>query len=118
MPEPLAPSSSQPAAISSAVGKVVADWVGRGPDSVRTVVQGEMVACVLRGTFTRAELSMIAAGEGEAIRAMRLRYQQTMREELVSVVTTITGREVEAFLSDHDIESDVAVETFILAAAP
>ena len=45
---------------------------------------------------------------------MRRRYQGTMRDELVAVVTEQTGRKVEAFLSDNVIDPDVAVEFFVL----
>ncbi|MDQ3164345.1 MAG: hypothetical protein M3Q92_16235 [Actinomycetota bacterium] len=39
-----------------------------------------------------------------------------MREDLVAAVEKLTGRHVEAFLSDNLHEPDVAVEIFLLSA--
>ena len=45
---------------------------------------------------------------------MRRAFQNTMREELIAAVERLTGRSVEAFLSDNLHEPDVAVEIFLL----
>jgi len=47
---------------------------------------------------------------------MRRAFQETMREDLVAAVEKLTGRHVEAFLSDNLHEPDVAVEIFLLSA--
>ena len=109
---------SMTAQISDGVGRVVADFVGRGPTSVRTMILGDLVVSVMRETFTRAERTLVDEGQGEFVRDMRLRFQQAMREDLIAVVTDATGREVEAFLSDHHLHPDIAVETFILHPEP
>ena len=113
-PQDHAGTRSASAQISDGIVKVMAEFVGRGPTNVRTTIQGDLVACVLRDTFTKAERRLIEEGDEAFVRDMRLRFQQAMREELVEVVTRATGRPVEAFLSDHHVEPDVAVETFIL----
>jgi uncharacterized protein YbcI len=46
---------------------------------------------------------------------MRRAFQNTMREELVATVEALTGRKVEAFLSDNLYEPDVAVEIFLMS---
>ena len=66
-------------------------------------------------TFTRAEKTLVARGEGEAIQHIRRRFQQQMAEDFTSIVEQVTGRKVRAFLSETDIEQDVSVETFLLA---
>jgi uncharacterized protein YbcI len=45
---------------------------------------------------------------------VRKAYQSTMRDDLVAGVEQITARKVTAFLSDNHIDSDIAVDTFIL----
>ncbi len=112
------PAQSANARISDGIGRVVADHVGRGPDQVRTFIHDDVVVCLMRGTFTKSERKLVGAGEGDFVKDMRLRFQQTMREELVAVVVEVTGRRVEAFLSDHSIEPDIAVETFVLVVEP
>ncbi len=110
-------TQSASARISDAIGRVVADYVGRGPTSVRTTIMSDLVVSVMRGTFTKAEQTLLDNGQGAFVRDMRLRFQQTMREDLIAAVSEVTGREVEAFLSDHHLDPDIAVETFILHAA-
>ena len=45
---------------------------------------------------------------------MRRAFQNTMRDDLIAAVERLTGRIVEAFLSDNLHEPDVAVEIFLL----
>ena len=45
---------------------------------------------------------------------MRRAFQQTMRDELISAVEQLSGRVVDAFLSDNLYEPDIAVEIFLL----
>lgn len=105
------------ARIGDAVGRVVAEHVGRGPTSIRTTMQGDVVVCIMRDTFTKSERKLVEGGDGAFVKDMRLRFQQTMRDELVAIVTEATGQQVDAFLSDHQIEPDVAAEVFVLAPA-
>lgn len=102
------------AAISEGIGRVVAEFIGRGPTNIRTTVVGDLVVCVMRDTFTKAERTLVERDQGAFVKDMRLRFQETMAQELTDVVVKITGREVEAFLSDHSVVPDIAVETFIL----
>jgi uncharacterized protein YbcI len=45
---------------------------------------------------------------------MRRTYQETLRSELVDVVQEVLGRSVLAFMSDHHLDPDMAVEVFVL----
>ena len=45
---------------------------------------------------------------------MRRTYQETMRDDFVALVEDVVGRKVIAFLSDHHIDPDIAVEMFVL----
>lgn len=45
---------------------------------------------------------------------MRRAFQDMMREDLVDAVQQLTGRTVNAFLSDNLHEPDVAVEIFLM----
>lgn len=105
------------AAISDGVNRVVVDYVGRGANRIRTTIVDDMVITVMRDTFIKAERKLLDTGQGGVVRDLRLRFQQTMREDLTAVVTSVTGRRVEAFLSDHHLDPDIAVETFLLFPA-
>jgi uncharacterized protein YbcI len=101
-------------AISNALIRLVRDYTGRGPTQAHTTISENHVIVVLRDTLLKAERSLADDGEGEAVIAMRRRFQSTMKEDLVAAVAEHTGREIEAFLSDNHIDPDIAVEVFIL----
>jgi uncharacterized protein YbcI len=64
--------------------------------------------------MTRAEQSLVASGEGEAVLAMRRAAQRTMAEEMTAAVEGLTNRKVVAFMCDNHLDPDMAVEVFIL----
>ena len=102
-------------AISQGVVRLMREYTGRGPTHAQTTITDSLVIVVLRDTLLKAERSLVQDGQAEAVMWMRRRFQATMREELISLVTEQTGRAVEAFMSDNAIEPDVAVELFMLA---
>jgi uncharacterized protein YbcI len=69
----------------------------------------------MRDTLTRAERSLVRAGKGETVRSLRHEFQQTMRDDMVAAVETLTQRKVIAFMSDNHIDPDVGIEAFVLA---
>jgi uncharacterized protein YbcI len=72
------------------------------------------VFVVLQDTLTRGELTLVAAGESEAVLDLRRRWQRVMRESCSRKVEQLTGRKVIGFMSDNHIDPDIAVEVFIL----
>jgi uncharacterized protein YbcI len=103
------------ATISREVVRLHAEYYGKGPTKARTYILEDLVVVVLEETFTRAEKTLAARGEGDAIQHIRRRFQQQMADSFTSVVEQATGRSVRAFLSETNIEQDVSVETFLLA---
>ena len=108
------PAGSVAAAISNAVVRLLAEYTGRGPTKARTYINDDYVAVVLQDTLTRGERSLARDGRVELVLSNRKAYQQTMRDDLVSVVEQLTGRTVLAFLSDNHMNPDIAVESFVL----
>ncbi len=111
----LAQAGQQAAAISNFVVRLLSEYTGRGPTKARTHLSDDLVVVVLQDTLTKGERSLVRDGRGELVLHTRRAYQGTMREELISGVQELTGRRVQAFLSDNHIDPDVAVETFVLA---
>jgi uncharacterized protein YbcI len=101
-------------AISNAVVATFKDYIGKGPTRARTYISDNMVVCLLEDTRTRAESSLIDAGEVDSVMATRKKFQDTMRHRLVADVERITRRKVVAFMSDSHLEPDFASETFVL----
>jgi uncharacterized protein YbcI len=101
-------------AISDALVRVSADFIGRGPTRAKTYINGDVVFCVMEDTLTRGERSLMADGDGEAVRQMRRRFQDAMRRQVCTAVEALTERKVMSFLSDNDIDAETAIEVFIL----
>lgn len=72
-------------AISNALVRLLRDYTGRGPTQAYTTITDSHVIVVLRDALLK-----------------------------VAAIEENTGREVLAFLSDHHIDPDIAVEVFIL----
>ena len=105
-------------AISNAVVRLLRDYTGRGPTQAYTTITDSHVLIVLRDTLLKGERILVNDGHVDAVIAMRRRFQQTMREDLIAAVVEHTGREVVAFLSDHHVDPDIAAEVFILKPRP
>ncbi len=57
---------------------------------------------------------MLAAGEHERLRDLRMHFQYLGEDAFVGTVERITGRTVRAFVSGMDTKRDVASELFYL----
>ena len=90
------------------------EYYGKGPTKAKAYVMEDLVAVVLEETFTKAERTLVERGETDAIQEIRRRFQQRMAVEFTAIVEQATGRSVRAFLSETNLEADVAVEIFLL----
>jgi uncharacterized protein YbcI len=88
---------------------------GKGPTRVRAYYQGDVVTCVLRDGFTRADRTLIEAGRADTVLTHRRELQEAVRSEFISAVAGITGREVIGFFSASQPEPEIEVEVFVLA---
>lgn len=100
--------------ISNALSRDHRAYFGRGPDTVRTVIQKGHVISFLEGIYTPLERSLLDADKHDLVMEARLAYQQIRREDFTSIVETTTGRTVRAFLSQNHVAPDIAVEIFVL----
>ncbi len=103
-------------AISNAVVGVHREHYGRGAETVRTLIQGDCVVCVLEGIYTTGEKTLIAANNFGAVREGRQTFQDAMRDTFVGEVEGLTGRDVVAFFSAISPDPDMGIEVFVLAA--
>jgi uncharacterized protein YbcI len=101
--------------LSREIVQLHARLYGRGPTKARSYLQDDYAICVLEEIFTRAERTLIEAGSGEHVRRTREKFQEAVREEFVELVERITARKVKVFLSQVDIEANLALEFFLLA---
>jgi uncharacterized protein YbcI len=109
-----APGRSVAAAISNAVVGLMHGYTGRGPTRARTTIGPDMITVTLRDSLTKAERTLADNGYAVEVLAQRRLMQHTMRDDMITAVETLTGRTVEAFLTDNLHVPDIAVEVFLL----
>ena len=100
--------------ISRAMVALFKEATGRGPNRARTYIEDSIVVTILYDTMTKAEKTLKAEHREDTVRDLRRIFQGTFREDAIHLVEEITGRKVLAFLSDHAVEPDYAIEAFVL----
>jgi uncharacterized protein YbcI len=102
-------------ALANAMTRLYKDLFGRGPTKVRASFAGpDTVIVTLENTFTQAERNMVAMGEHQRLRDVRLFFQHSSEGELKRPVEEILGRRVRGFISGIDTHQDIAVEVYVL----
>jgi uncharacterized protein YbcI len=99
--------------VSREIVRVHARLYGRGPTRAKTFLGNDYALCILEDVFTRAEETLIGAGNAAQVQSTRLAFQDAVEGEFTSIVEGVTGRRVRAFVSQVHIEADLAVELFL-----
>jgi uncharacterized protein YbcI len=102
------------AALANELGKLIADFTGRGATRSRAFLYQDLVVCVLEDGATRAEANLVAAGRDDLVRLQRDALQRAMQPILVEAVERLTGRTVKSFISGMSTLGEDAVELFVL----
>jgi uncharacterized protein YbcI len=102
------------AAISTAIVQALRQRTGRGPTRARTTLGENLVVCILAATLTTGEHSLVANGDGELVLRVRRAYQEVLRDQMITSVEDLSGREVIAFMSADHLEPELATEIFVL----
>jgi uncharacterized protein YbcI len=105
------------AKISDEMVRLHSEYYGRGPTKAKVYVDRDLIAVVLEETFTPAEKTLIERGEAQGIQDIRRRFQRVMADQFKSLIEQATGREVRSFMSETDLENDIAMEVFLLGPA-
>ncbi len=107
-----------PVKISDSLAVVWKRYAGRRPMDVETAVRGNRICCVLKDSVRGFDEGLTTAESGDDGKPLPARTIAQYRREAVDAVTRTTRRRVMAFVSDHDRNSDVATEVFILDRPP
>jgi uncharacterized protein YbcI len=101
--------------ISNAMVRLYKEQFGRGPTKAATHYAGpDCIISTLENSLTPAERSMVALGEHQRLRDVRLFFQHATEQQFRDIIEGITGRKVRAFVSGMDTHQDVASEVFYL----
>ncbi len=102
------------AAISNATVRIMAEYTGRGPTKARTSIRDDVILVIMQDTLTKAERTLLAAGQTDFVMETRQRFQTTMRDDLIAAIEMLTERKVLAFMSSNHPDPDMAAEIFVL----
>ena len=114
MPVPELSGGALNAALANELGKLIADFTGRGAQRSRAFVHQDTVVLLLEDTATSAERRLVAAGKADLVRTGRDALQRAMAPELIAAVERLTSRTVRSFLSGSDESGGDAIEAFVL----
>jgi uncharacterized protein YbcI len=89
-------------------------FLGHGPTKAQAFYHDNVVVVLMEDYLTEAERRVASHGGSDALLSMHVRYQQTMRPEIVSAVEGLTGCRVDAFIAGNHISPDLAAELFVL----
>jgi uncharacterized protein YbcI len=106
------------AALANELGKLIAEFTGRGATRSRALVHQDLVVCVFEDGATKAERNLVAAGKSELVRLQRDALQRAMGSQLIAAVERLTSRTVRTFLSGTDEAGGCAIEAFLLEPEP
>ncbi len=106
------------AALANELGKLLADFTGRGSTRSRAYVMQDLVVGVFEDGATRAEQSLVSAGRDDLVRLQRDALQRAVGPQLIEAVERLTHRTVRVFLSGTDEVGGSSVEAFILEPEP
>jgi uncharacterized protein YbcI len=102
-------------AISTGFVQLLREHYGRGPLKAKTYALDDIVVCVMRGSgFTPLEQTMMDAGDGPRVVAMRENFQAMMAKRYREMIEELTNRKVLAFLSQAHVEPDITIEVFFI----
>jgi uncharacterized protein YbcI len=114
MPLPELSGGALNAALANELGKLIADFTGRGAQRSRAFVDQDIVILLLEDTATSAEKRLVAAGKADLVRTGRDALQRAMGPDLIAAVERLTRRTVRSFLSGSDESGGDAIEAFVL----
>lgn len=120
--QPISPGAPTPpsaqgellSAISNRMVQLHKRYYGKGPTKARSYVMGDLVVCLMRGGFTKAEETLIESGRASLVHEQRGEFQTALRHEFTGSITEITGRQVVAFMSNSHDDPPLIVEIFLL----
>lgn len=105
-------------AISREMVKAMKTYYGRGPTKAKSYLVDDLLFIVMRGGITEAEETLLAAGEEDAVRSFRQRFENIMTDRLVGTIEQLTERKVLNYQSQVMFNPPLVVEVFLFDKPP
>lgn len=101
--------------ICKAIIKFEKEFLGRGPEEVKTFILGDMILVRLKGILTPAEQHLAGSQEGKMlVKQVRLQLIEKSRTMLEEIIHDITGCSVVSLHTDISTVTGERVFIFIL----
>lgn len=104
--------------ISQAIVKFEKQYMGRGPNEIRSHILDDLVIVRLRGILTAAEQELAKSGGLERgtllVKSVRTELLEKARPLLESLITDITGRKVTSMHTDLSTKVGERLLVFVL----
>jgi uncharacterized protein YbcI len=108
-------TGAQLASLSNAIVGLHRRFYGRGATKARTYqVHDNLVAIEMRDAYLTVEHTLLARGQEDTVRNTRLTFQQAMSHEFIEAAERITGRRVQAYVSQAFVSPEAILEIFYL----
>ncbi|HEY8497150.1 MAG TPA: DUF2294 domain-containing protein [Limnochordales bacterium] len=102
-------------ALTKSILQFEKDYIGRGPQSIRTYIVEDLIVVRLRDALTVAEQKLIESPDGaNLVKQMREKLLEESRLLLNQIVYQITGAKVVSMVSSVDIERAERILLFTL----
>lgn len=91
----------QEAEFTRAIIRLEKEYLGRGPQDVRTTFLGDLIIVRIRGVLTLAELKLCETAEGRAlIKETRRKLFESARPMIEAITTELTGAHLVSLHTD------------------
>lgn len=102
-------------ALSKSILQFEKEYIGRGPQSIRTHIVDDLIVVRLRDALTVAEQKLIESPDGaELVKQMRQKLLEQSRLLLTQLVQQVTGTKVLSMVSSVDVERAERILLFTL----
>jgi uncharacterized protein YbcI len=83
-----------------------------------TLLSEELLACVLGDVYSDVEKTMSDLHDATILQETRSPFQEEMQHRFIAEVERLSGRGVQAFISNSHVDPDLEIELFMLTPAP
>jgi uncharacterized protein YbcI len=102
-------------AVTDAMVEFHQRYHNRAPVMCKTLLLGEeLLACVLGGVYSDVETTMIELQDNTVMQETRSPFQDEMQHRFIAEVERLSGRGVQAFISNSQVDPDLEIELFML----
>ena len=117
MPAPTPPLTGD-ALLEAVTASMVAlheRYFHRTPATAKTRLMGaDLIVCVLGGVYTDVEKTLIELQRSTTVQETRSEFQNAMQHRFIEAVERLSGRSIQAFISNSHVGPDLEIELFVL----